>query len=97
MTDFNTIILERKGRVGVITLNRPKALNALNSELMNEVVAAVADLEADNGIGAILITGSERASPPAPTSRKCSPRRTWTHTSKTSSPRGTASQQLVSR
>lgn len=61
MTDFNTIILERKGRVGVITLNRPKALNALNSELMNEVVAAVADLEADNGIGAILITGSERA------------------------------------
>ncbi|NMM86090.1 enoyl-CoA hydratase [Rhodococcus sp. SRB_17] len=61
MTDFNTIILERKGRVGVITLNRPKALNALNSELMNEVVAAVTDLEADNGIGAILITGSERA------------------------------------
>ncbi|MET8318129.1 MULTISPECIES: enoyl-CoA hydratase [Rhodococcus] len=61
MTDFNTIILERKGRVGIITLNRPKALNALNSELMNEVVAAVADLEADNGIGAILITGSERA------------------------------------
>lgn len=61
MTEFNTILLERKGRVGVITLNRPKALNALNSELMREVVSAVDELEADDGIGAILVTGSERA------------------------------------
>ncbi|MFD4369636.1 enoyl-CoA hydratase [Rhodococcus sp. NPDC058521] len=61
MTDFETILLERKGRVGVITLNRPKALNALNSELMREVVAATDELEADEGIGAILLTGSDRA------------------------------------
>ncbi|NLE81363.1 MAG: enoyl-CoA hydratase [Rhodococcus sp.] len=61
MSEFNTILLERKGRVGVITLNRPKALNALNSELMREVVSAVDELEADDGIGAILVTGSERA------------------------------------
>lgn len=61
MSDFETILLERKGRVGVITLNRPKALNALNAQLMGEVVAAVTDLERDREIGAILITGSERA------------------------------------
>ena len=61
MTDFETILLERKGRVGIITLNRPKALNALNSQLMREVVSAVEELDADSEIGAILLTGSERA------------------------------------
>jgi len=61
VTDFETILLERKGRVGIITLNRPKALNALNSQLMREVVAAVEELDADCEIGAILLTGSERA------------------------------------
>ena len=61
MTDFETILLDRKDRVGIITLNRPKALNALNSQLMREVVAAVEELEADAGIGAILLTGSEKA------------------------------------
>jgi len=61
VTDFETILLERKGRVGIITLNRPKALNALNSQLMREVVAAVEELDADREIGAILLTGSERA------------------------------------
>ncbi|MGB3373400.1 MAG: enoyl-CoA hydratase [Rhodococcus sp. (in: high G+C Gram-positive bacteria)] len=61
MSEYNTILLERRGRVGIITLNRPKALNALNSELMREVVAVVEDLDRDEGIGAILITGSEKA------------------------------------
>ncbi|WP_213575089.1 enoyl-CoA hydratase [Rhodococcus sp. USK13] len=61
MTDFETILLDRKGRVGIITLNRPKALNALNSQLMGEVVAAVEELDKDAEIGAILITGSDRA------------------------------------
>lgn len=61
MSDFETILLDRRGRVGVITLNRPKALNALNAQLMGEVVAAVEELEQDPEIGAILITGSERA------------------------------------
>ncbi|WP_032368781.1 enoyl-CoA hydratase [Rhodococcoides fascians] len=61
MTDYETILLERRGRVGIITLNRPKALNALNSQLMREVVSVVEELDADSEIGAILITGSERA------------------------------------
>ncbi|WP_032402878.1 enoyl-CoA hydratase [Rhodococcoides fascians] len=61
MTEYETILLERRGRVGIITLNRPKALNALNSQLMREVVSVVEELDADSEIGAILITGSERA------------------------------------
>ncbi|UGQ57017.1 enoyl-CoA hydratase [Rhodococcus pyridinivorans] len=61
MTDFETILLDRKGRVGIVTLNRPKALNALNSQLMREVVAAVEELDADDEVGAILLTGSEKA------------------------------------
>ena len=61
MTDFETILLDRQGRVGIITLHRPKALNALNSQLMGEVVAAVDELDKDAEIGAILITGSDRA------------------------------------
>jgi enoyl-CoA hydratase len=61
VTDYETILLERRGRVGIITLNRPRALNALNSQLMREVVSVVEELDADSEIGAILITGSERA------------------------------------
>ncbi|MCH5644791.1 MULTISPECIES: enoyl-CoA hydratase [unclassified Gordonia (in: high G+C Gram-positive bacteria)] len=61
MSELQTIIIERSGRVGIITLNRPKALNALNTELMNEVVGAVQGFDVDEGIGAIVITGSERA------------------------------------
>ena len=61
MTDFETILLEKKGRVGVITLNRPKALNALNSQVLRDIAAALDDLESDENIGAILLTGSERA------------------------------------
>lgn len=58
---FETILTERIDRVAVITLNRPKALNALNSQVMNEVTAAAAEFDADHGIGAIIITGSEKA------------------------------------
>ncbi|WP_322544787.1 enoyl-CoA hydratase [Rhodococcoides fascians] len=61
MTEYDTILVDRKGRVGMITLNRPKALNALNSQLMAEVVAAVDDYERDDQVGAILISGSDRA------------------------------------
>ena len=61
MSNYETIITEQRGRVGIITLNRPKALNALNSQLMNEVVAAAQAYDADQSVGAILITGSERA------------------------------------
>ena len=61
MTDYENILIERHGRVGLITLNRPKALNALNLALMNDVVAAATELDADTGIGAIVLTGSARA------------------------------------
>ncbi|TGQ65001.1 MAG: enoyl-CoA hydratase [Mesorhizobium sp.] len=58
---YETIITETRGKVGLITLNRPKALNALNSLVMAEVVAAAGDFGADAGIGAMVITGSEKA------------------------------------
>ena len=61
MSDFTTITLERRGRVGLITLTRPEVLNALNLATLNEVVGAARELDADAGIGAIVITGSERA------------------------------------
>ena len=61
MSDHETIIVTSADGVGVITLNRPKALNALNTTLMNEVVAAAEQFDADPDIGAIVITGSERA------------------------------------
>ncbi|BCI54745.1 enoyl-CoA hydratase [Mycolicibacterium litorale] len=59
--DYETILVTRDGRVGTITLNRPKALNALNSQVMTEVTTAAAEFDADEGIGAIVITGSEKA------------------------------------
>jgi enoyl-CoA hydratase len=55
------IIVETKGRVGVIRLNRPQALNALNAALIAELSAAIDTFEADTGVGCILITGSEKA------------------------------------
>ncbi|WP_197376701.1 enoyl-CoA hydratase [Mycolicibacterium baixiangningiae] len=59
--DYETILVTRDGRVGTITLNRPKALNALNSQVMIEVTTAAAEFDDDEGIGAIVITGSEKA------------------------------------
>ncbi|MDN4522123.1 MULTISPECIES: enoyl-CoA hydratase [Mycolicibacterium] len=59
--NFETIIVERDDRVATITLNRPKALNALNSQVMDEVTTAAAELDADAGVGAIILTGSEKA------------------------------------
>jgi enoyl-CoA hydratase len=56
-----TIIVETKGRVGIIRLNRPQALNALNRVLVGELIEALAAFEADGNIGCILITGSEKA------------------------------------
>jgi enoyl-CoA hydratase len=56
-----TITVETRGRVGVIRLNRPQALNALNATLRNELLAAVEAFDADAGIGCIVITGSDKA------------------------------------
>lgn len=61
MADFETILTETRGRVGLITLNRPQALNALNAQLTREVAAALAGYEADEGIGCVVLTGSSRA------------------------------------
>ncbi len=61
MTTYETIIVETRGRVGWITLNRPEALNALNSQVMHDIVAAASAFDADPAIGAIVVTGSERA------------------------------------
>jgi enoyl-CoA hydratase len=58
---YETILVETRGKVGLITLNRPKALNALNTQVMREAIDAIAAFEADAGVGAIVITGSERA------------------------------------
>ncbi|MFL0180699.1 MULTISPECIES: enoyl-CoA hydratase [unclassified Mycobacterium] len=58
---YETILVDRDGRVGTITLNRPQALNALNSQVMGEVTTAAAEFDADPGIGAIIITGSAKA------------------------------------
>jgi enoyl-CoA hydratase len=58
---FATIELERKGRVGLVRLNRPQAMNALCDELVRELGVAFDELEADAGIGAIVLTGSEKA------------------------------------
>src|SRR6185312_7237042 len=58
---YQTIIVETKGRVGIIRFNRPQVLNALNAALIKELIAAVNAFDADAGIGCILITGSEKA------------------------------------
>jgi len=56
-----TVIVEKKGRVGLIRLNRPSALNALNSALKDELLEAADSLDIDSNIGCIVITGSDKA------------------------------------
>ncbi|CAM5299374.1 putative enoyl-CoA hydratase echA8 [Streptomyces xanthochromogenes] len=58
---YETILVERTGRVAVLTLNRPKALNALNLQVMREVVEAAGCLDRDPEVGCVVITGSEKA------------------------------------
>ncbi len=58
---YENIIVETRGRVGLIALNRPKALNALNDALMTELGEALAGFDADEAIGAIVITGNDKA------------------------------------
>jgi enoyl-CoA hydratase len=55
------ITVRTEGRVGIVTLNRPKALNALNDQLMNELGAALKAFDGDDGIGCMIVTGSEKA------------------------------------
>lgn len=58
---YETILVETKGRVGIITLNRPKALNALNKQIVGEFCAALDAWENDANVGCVLVTGSEKA------------------------------------
>ena len=58
---YETILTDTRGRVGLITLNRPQQLNALNDQLIGELNQALDAFEADEGIGAIVVTGSEKA------------------------------------
>jgi enoyl-CoA hydratase len=57
---FETVLFEKRGRVGLITLNRPGALNAVNAQLIAELNQLLDQCEADDGIGAMVLTGSEK-------------------------------------
>src|ERR1700751_1423320 len=61
MSTFEHIIVESQGAVGIIRLNRPKMLNALSFGVFREIAAAVDDLEADDKIGCLVVTGSDKA------------------------------------
>jgi enoyl-CoA hydratase/carnithine racemase len=61
MTTYETLLVETRGAVGLIRLNRPEALNALNSTLVKELEQALNAFEADEAIGAVVLTGSEKA------------------------------------
>lgn len=58
--EHQNILAERRGRVGVITLNRPSALNALNNATVREITSAAASYDKDDTIGAIVLTGSDK-------------------------------------
>ena len=58
---YQNLLVERRGAVGIITLNRPQALNALNAALISELASALDDFETDAAIGAIVLTGGEKA------------------------------------
>jgi enoyl-CoA hydratase len=59
--NYQNIIVETQGRVGIIRLNRPQALNALNRALVDDLTRAIDAFEADDAIGCLLITGNEKA------------------------------------
>jgi enoyl-CoA hydratase/carnithine racemase len=64
--DFQNIIWQREGNIGVITLNRPKSLNALSAPLFQELETLITDISKDESIGAFIVTGS-----PRPDGRPC--------------------------
>ena len=61
MSDFETILVEKTGRIATVTLNRPDSLNALNAQVMRDVVSAIEDIDRDSGIAVSIITGAGRA------------------------------------
>jgi len=61
MTEYNSILVEQRGAVTLVTLNRPQALNALNSEVLKELIDAFAAYDADDSQHCLVLTGSEKA------------------------------------
>ena len=61
MPTYETLLVEQRGRVTLVTLNRPQALNALNSQILADLLAAMAAFDADSSQGCAVITGSEKA------------------------------------
>jgi enoyl-CoA hydratase len=61
MTEYNTLLVEQRGAVTLVTLNRPQALNALNSEVLKELIDAFAEYDADDSQHCLVLTGSEKA------------------------------------
>ena len=61
MTDYNTILVEKRGAVTLVTLNRPQALNALNSEVLKELIEVFSAYDADDSQHCLVLTGSEKA------------------------------------
>ncbi len=61
LPSYETLLVERQGRVGLIRFNRPQALNALNRQVMHDILDILARFDADPGIGCIVLTGSEKA------------------------------------
>jgi enoyl-CoA hydratase len=61
MSKFTKVITEKKGRVGLVRLNRPQALNAIDVTLLTELMDALDDFDRDEDIGAMIITGNKRA------------------------------------
>lgn len=59
--EYKNILVSTQGRVGIVTLNRPKALNALNTPLMLELNEALRDFDHNEAVGAMVVTGSEKA------------------------------------
>jgi len=59
--DYETVIVTREGMLGIITLNRPQAMNALSSKLVTELIAALTEFEKDDGVRCLVVAGSERA------------------------------------
>lgn len=61
VTDYQTLLVEQRGPVTLITLNRPQALNALNAQMLTDLLAVLAAFDADDGQGCAVLTGSEKA------------------------------------
>ena len=61
---YTTILTETRGRVGIVTLNRPKAMNAFNLQMLGELFDALDGFEKDQSVGAIIVTGNEKPLPP---------------------------------